>query len=54
MIKILTAVVLMLLIAGCGSSQNMPMSHKPFQMVDKKMQFLYRVERVESLVQYVG
>ena len=36
MIKILSALVLLWMMLGCGSSQNMSMTHKPFQMVDKK------------------
>lgn len=36
MVKLLSAIVLVLLVAGCGSSQKMSMTHKPFQMVDKK------------------
>ena len=36
MIKFLSATILVLLIAGCGSTQKTSMTHKQFQMVDKK------------------
>ncbi len=36
MIKILSAIVLVISVVGCGSSQKQSMTHKQFQMVDKK------------------
>jgi len=43
MIKTLSTLILLMMMFGCASSQNMSMTHKPFQMVDKKDAILVQV-----------